>query len=51
MLLFKRGAREQPSPLSEPQFTVAGIALKGQADLISKMVPLEVLVSQKKDKK
>ena len=27
-----------------PLITVAGIALKGQADLISIMVPLEVLV-------
>ena len=31
--------------------TVAGIVLKGQADLISIMVPLEVLVKQKKMKK
>ena len=34
-----------------PLITVAGIALKGQADLISIMVSLEVLVQQKKREK
>ena len=37
---FKVKSVERKTPL----ITVAGIALKGQADLISIMVPLEVLV-------
>ena len=36
---------------TKPLITVTGIALKGQADIISIMVPLEVLVQQRKMKK
>ena len=41
---FKAGNIKGKTPL----ITVAGMALKGQADLISIMVPLEMLVYQKR---